>query len=237
MNQFQYRFVALYEKAMHFKKELLLAIVATAGLFGAYVGYRQYKKSLMASAHKEFVSAMKVFDAPLKDDGRKVRLQDLVFVTAEEKWGRVYDAFERGYKNNKGSGLAGMFLVYQAEALIQLGKLDQAIELMRQAVGIIEGNELVQGYLLKLALMEMDSANAAFAKAGMDRLTSLAQDDSNPFNDAALYHLGLKFFVEKNFAQAKNYFGQLKVKYGAELDTDKCSVWAQKAADKLKLME
>lgn len=237
MNNFQYQCVTFFEKAMHYKKQLLMAAAAVTGLAVCYFGYGQYRKHAMVSAHKEFVSAMKVFDAPLKDDGRKVRLQDLVFATAEEKWNRVNEAFERGYNNHKGSGLAGMFLAYRAQALLHLDRIDEAVVLLRQAIGCMSGAELIQGYTLKLALVEMDTKDAAMQKVGLDRLTAIAQDSSNSFCDAALYHLGLKYFVEKNFKEAKNYFGQLKLKYGSELDADKVSVWAQRAVEKLKLME
>lgn len=237
MNNFQYQCVTFFEKAMHYKKQILMVAVAAVGLVVCYVGYGQYRKYAMISAHKEFVSAMRVFDAPLKDDGRKVRLQDLVFATAEEKWNRVNEAFERGYNNHKNSGLAGMFLAYRAQALLHLGKIDEAATLLRQAVLCMSGAELIQGYTLKLALVEMDAQDSSMQKAGLDRLTAIAQDEKNLFNDAALYHLGLKYFVEKNFQEAKNYFAQLKVKYGAEQDADKVSVWAQRAIDKLKLME
>ena len=237
MNNFQFQCVTFFEKAMQYKKQIIMAIVVVVFLVIGYFGYQQYRTYLMASAHKEFVSAMKVFDAPLKDEGRKVRLQDLVFATADEKWNRVNEAFERGYNNHKGSGLAGMFLAYRAQALLHLGKIEEAVNILRQAVGLMSGFEVVQAYTLKLALVEMDSKDVLIQKVGFDRLLAIVQDEKNLFHDAALYHAGLKFFVEKNFKEAKNYFGQLKLKYGNEQDPDKASVWAQRAIDKLKLIE
>jgi len=236
MNNFELVWHSWVDRLAKAKKPIIFGVIAVALIGFGILGYFELQKSRTLAAHKAFVSALKFFEAPLKSEGKRVGFQDVVFDTTEEKWKRTAEVFDQGYKNHASSSLAGLFLAYKSQALLNLGKHEEAIAALAAGVDLLP-RDLKEGYELKLALLKIDSQNEIFQKSGLDLLTHIAMDEKNHVQDAALYHLGLQFFVKKQFDQAQNYWGQLKLKYGKEQDSDKQSVWAEKAAEKLALIE
>ena len=66
---------------------------------------------------------------------------------------------------------------------------------------------------------------------GVQMLTELANDSSNMYQDAALYHLGRYYFVHDDFAQAKQTWTLLVDSH--RLETTAPSSWALLAEQKL----
>jgi predicted negative regulator of RcsB-dependent stress response len=223
-----------YEYVLQYKKEFLLGAVFFVGLIVLLVGYSFYKSSLQKKAHTDFVAALKIYDAPvhekdLKDD--KIDLAGEFFTSEEEKWLRVASVFEKGYQNNKGAGIAPMFLAYQADALINLGKFSEARDALKNAVGLMKDSATKSAFKVKLALLNIDNGNK---EEGVSILKEMALDSKDPVHDMVLYRLGEYYWFAKNFDEVRNYWNQLVLKYGKGVQ--KPSWWADQATQKLELI-
>ncbi len=213
------------------------ALLGLAGLVvGALmlVGYHFYSNWAQAAAHKDFVVALRYFDAPVTT--QNVVTDDVVeFATDEDKWKKVEEVFKAGYQKHRGSGLASMFCAYQAEALTRLGNIDGAIEVLQNAIKIMPSNEMREFYKLKLALVKCDSADARVQQDGFADLKKLAEDQKSLANEAGLYYIGAYFWNQRDYAQAKNYWQQYMVKYGLK-DAKFQSGFSEVVKSKLKLI-
>jgi len=187
---------------------------------------------------------MKYFDAPIVKKSEKHQ-EDLGFLdkkefsTEKEKWERVTSVFKDAYESHSGAGIAPIFLAYRAEALVKLDKLDEAIEVLRQAIAGMSNGQTRELYQAKLALMLLD--NKKDTSVGLETLKKLAADDQSVVRDLALYHLGEHYWYAKNFTEAKNYWNQLLLSYkstdkGSSLG-DRPSPWVALAQEKLRVID
>ena len=128
-----------------------------------------------------------------------------------------------------------MFLVYQAEALVHLGKLKEATDVLRKAIDNMV-NEKVKSYFeVKLALMLIDSKKDISVEQGVSLLKKLALKEDNVSHDLVLYNLGEYYWHKKEFGEARNYWNQFLLKYGkAEKNI---SPFVAAVKDKLKLID
>jgi tetratricopeptide (TPR) repeat protein len=182
---------------------------------------------------------MEYFEAPIKkaDDEK----DDLAFMNKkefrsnEEKWEKVEEVFQKAYENNSSSGVAPLFLAFQAEALTQRGKMAEAVALLRQVIALLSAVEIKDYYRGKLALLLIDTKSEGGVEEGVGILKQLALDDQGVAHDVALYHLGHYYWYMKKFAEARNYWNQLLIKY--EKNEEYPSAWVPMAKEKLKLID
>jgi len=227
-----------YNYALQHKKEFLIGVIVFIGCIVLFIGYGYYKDSAQKRAHKDLVKALKVFNMPVRTDETQdeLRMDRKFFVSNKEKWTEVERVFADFYQQNKGASIAPMFLVYQSEAILNLGKLNKAIEILSYAVGYMNKRFAARYYYeIKLALMEIDSDIKAFNSEGLGTLKRIALDQSNYAQDMALFRLGEYFWYKKKFSDAKNYWNQLVLKFGKK--SKHPSVWAELAKEKLRLIE
>ena len=181
----------------------------------ALLGYIYHRNNIQVAAHRNFIKVLKAFNAPIAQTPSKVP-DRITFVSENEKWESVNKQFSEAYENNKSSSIASMFRVFQGEALINLNKLDQAIDCFFEAIKIMPNGYLKEHYRMKLVLMQLDSKNKSQNIEGLKTLEQLALNHKSVVHDKALYYLGLYFWITKKFDAAKNYWQQFLVKYGDE---------------------
>jgi predicted negative regulator of RcsB-dependent stress response len=142
--------------------------------------------------------------------------------------------FQEGAQKQSGSYLAPYFLVFQANALVKEGKIDEAIEIIEKALaGMSQDNPLVPLFEVKRALMQLDSTQAPIKEAGLKRLTELARDTNNTYADMALFYLGNYYWSINDLNQAKMVWEDLiNIQLKEQLVSP--SPWAQLAQIKLQ---
>ncbi|MFA6526883.1 MAG: hypothetical protein WCT20_00460 [Candidatus Babeliales bacterium] len=202
-------------KALIYKKYVIAVAIGLCVVASSIVVYQLYGHHRNVRAHKEMIEALKVYEASVVPNAQPHTNDSFwQFPTEEEKWKNVSDVFAQGYEKNKGAGIAPFFLTVQAEALARLGKLDDAVKVMDRALYELPSKEMQAIYKVKFALIKLDSTQAAYQKQGLSELIALAGDDKGFAHEHALYHTGMYFWCKKDFAQAKNYWQQLMLKYG-----------------------
>lgn len=225
----------ILDGAITHRKQVMLGIVGVVVVVLSIIGYSYYSEQMQASAHKDFIRAMRYYDAPVTGS-KTVMTDDVVeFTTDAEKWKNVEEVFKKGYQAHRSSGLGSMFHVYQANALARLGEIDQAIEVLNAAIKEIPSKEIRDFYSLTRVLLMLDSKRQAVQEEGFAKLKEIAQDDQNYANESALYYLGSYFWDKKDFGQVKNYWQQFMVKYGLK-ETKQQSGFAENVRAKLKLI-
>jgi len=225
-----------------YKNQVILVLAVIAALTGSIFGYMYFKKNREEKAYRTMVVAMEYFEAPIKaDDDKDEDPNDLSFLnkkefkTKKEKWEKVQQVFAEAYKNHCSSGLAPVFLAYQAEAQINLNNLAEAIKLIREAISQAHPREVKEQYQVKLALMLIDTKNDASITEGLSMLKKIAADDHSVSHDTALYYLGDYYWHRKKFVDARNYWNQLLLKYGK--DEKNPSPWVPVAKERLRLID
>lgn len=214
------------------KKIMGIYLLGFLFLIGLVVGYFYYKSGLQKKAHKDFVNAMKVYNAQVIPQEDK-NLGPDVFTSEQAKWEEVDKVFAQKYEENKRAGIAPFFLAKRVEALIFLGKLPQAIEIQRLLLKNIPGGSDLKTYnKIKLSLMEIDTKLEDNVKKALESLKEIAYDNSSLAQDEALYRLGEYYWNIKDFKEAVNFWNQLKIKFGKTSKSP--SPWVEVAKPKLK---
>lgn len=190
-------------------------ILVCLGLAGAvWYGYTWYRRSKEQKAYKDLAESIDGY-TKVRHSGGKA-----------EKWADVERGFQTGAQRNSSSKLHPYFLAFQADALIEQGKLNEALALMNKAVNALSRtNPLYFLYALKRALMSIDSSDEATKKEGRQELASLAKDPANPMQDMARYYAGLESLGHGDKTEAQNFFKEI---------ADQQSSWYLLAQDKLR---
>lgn len=222
--------------ALMYSKQLVYGVLG-AVVFGLGIfGYAQYSKHLQSVAQGELAAALRFVDAPVVPGAKTTVEGDAIeFATAQDKWTHVNKTFADGYAKNRSAGISSIFLVYQAEALLNLGKRVEALDVLSKAIDAMPNDELKDFYKVKRALMKIDSEQALDQKDGLEELRKLSSNQNSVAHEQALYYLGSYFWTQKDFTQAKNYWQQLIVKYGMR-DTHQASPYVDAVRSKLRLI-
>ncbi len=218
---------------MAYRKEVLIGLGITAGLISGVMGYMWYKHHAQIAAHKDLIDFMQVYDASITAEGKAKAGAN--FASEQEKWRSVQELAASDYNRHKHAGIASWYLVYEAEALANLGKHAQAAEVLKRAIDKMPSETVKDFYRVKLALINIDSDVKDTQKQGFQALEAIAQDSKHAANEVALYYLGAYFWAEKEYTQAKNYWQQLMVKYGYK-DAKQQSGYADLVKEKLRLI-
>ena len=237
---FTLSFEDIIKLSQEYQKQLIAGVAAVGILVGGVLGYFYYIETRETSAHRAMVNALEYFDAKITKPGEKNTdefdfIDKKEFATEQEKWEKVADVFGKAYSSNSGSGISSLFLAYKADAFAKAGKKDEAITVLHKVVGLLGNAELKSYYQVKLALMQMDSAKKDEVDNGISTLKSISIKDGNIANDTALFRLGQYYWYKKNFKEARNYWNQLLLKFGAK--TKYPSPWISVAKEKLELID
>ncbi len=225
-------------QALPYRNELLMssAMVLAVGL--SYWGYTSYRISIEQEAHKTFISCLKAFETPIgPKKANELNIFDtdtLEFATHDEKWQKVAGMFNDAASKHSSSGLAPMFRAFESEALLNLGKKEEALSVLHNSVKTMSSPSLKSVYEIKEALLQIDFNDASVKEQGLSSLRLIAADAQHLAHDRALYELGQYYWVGKKFDEAKNYWNQLVLKYGK--GSTHPSAWAAQAQSQLKLI-
>ncbi len=203
----------------HKEKVIIGALVLVAIGVGLW-GYRSYQHRLQVDAHHDFMQALKYFQAPVQKDEKEVAPGTIAFKTENEKWAYVEEKFRKSFEQHRSTGLAPMFQAFRVEALLSLGKHEDAISVQKEALADLRDYSLKGYYEIKLSLMQLDSAIESNKTEGLERLKKTAYDQKHSAHAQALFYLGQYFWINKKFDGAKNYWQQFIVKYGNERTLD-----------------
>ncbi len=189
-------------------------ILALAGLAGAgWFGYSWYMRSKEQVAYKDLAESIDGYVKSRISGGNA------------EKWIDVERGFQAGAKRNTSSKLQPYFLAFEADALIEQGKIKEAAILIDKAVGMISrDNPLYFLYAIKRALIKIDSSDEGMEKQGRQELAALAKDTANPMQDMARYYSGLDALSQGDKTAARNFFQEIG---------QPTSFWYQTAQEKL----
>jgi len=228
-------FDIVIEKIVRYKKQVLIGVLALIVAIVGLIGYSYYREWVQAAAYKDLIEALRYYDAPVASGKTVITDQTIEFGSDTDKWKKVEEVCGRCYSKHSSAGIAPMFQAYQAEALAQQGKTEAAITLLESAIGRLPSPAMKNFYALKLSLMKMDSDKDAVQKEGLLALKKIATETGNYAHEAGLYYLGYYFWNQKDYAQTKNYWQQLMVKYGSK-DIKQQSGFAELVKPKLKLI-
>jgi predicted negative regulator of RcsB-dependent stress response len=166
---------ALLTTAQVYSRPLMIAgAVIAAGSAGIYYYHAQRVQTEQAAliAYSEVMADYnKAFNKP-------------------ELWADVIQASQMGHRQYSGTVYGPLFIIVKAEALIQQGKLDEALPTMKEGLAALSRSmPLYNVYATKYALMQLDNADAAVAQQGVESLKKLAHDIKNQQRDEAMYNL------------------------------------------------
>ncbi|MFH1254670.1 MAG: hypothetical protein V1646_04550 [bacterium] len=225
----------VFKKAKVYQQVLVAAGVGAIVLGSVVFGYAYYKNKVRAAAYKDFMSAMQSYDGVIKNKKVSSNYPSVKqFESESDKWAQTEQAFRQGYQNYKNTELAPAFLAFQAEALLNLGKVDDAIKILKDVVAQVKSEEIKDSYKVKIALISMDKKDEKAQSEALNELIAIANNDGSVANEVALYQVGSYFWNQKKYNEAKDYWQRLLVKTTAK--SGQVSVFAGEVRDKLSLI-
>lgn len=195
-----------------------ISIVGVIALGSSFAWYRMYRER---QAMERFVEAIENAYEPARSQN------------TADAWNEVENAFRAAFDQYKNASLAGYYLVYVSQALLEQGQHEAACQELDRAIDYIpRESDLYYSYALKLALMQIDATDQSIRQAGHNRLEQLARDAYNPMRDMARYYYGLQYFNQQDRDAAYTAWQDL-----LNQDDDTQSVWAERAHVKLAYHE
>lgn len=170
--------------------QLLTIVIVFAGIgYGGLRVYRWYTAGQEAKAQKEFSEAMYLY---------------LQATAQPDNWEDVAGAFALGYEHHRNSNLAPFFKFFEAEALLEQGKREDAIKMTQDALNALEkNNPYYSFYAVKLALMKMESSVDEVRQEGLMSLEEIGSADSGA-QDMASYYLGDHYWENNELKKAQD---------------------------------
>ena len=214
-------------------KLVLSYLGAGVALLGVFAGYFYYRIGLERRAQRDLVTALALYNSKVIKSVTDEELGENEFKSEADKWTAVNLKFEELYRKNSSAGIASFFLAYRVDALLNLNKLTDAIEVQEELIRKLPKQSALKPYnIIKLSLMKIDTNVESKVDEGLSELKRFAYDSGNVVQDAALYHLGQYYFYEKNFKEAVNYWNQLMINFDKNIEYP--SIWVDLAKPKLK---
>jgi len=224
----------IFDRAVAYRRELLLsAALITAGA-GGVSGYFFYKNVVARQAHKAYAKALELQQARVLKAGEMPGVFETTFNNSEEKWTAVGKAFGQVYADYGHVGVGVMAGAAQAQALVRLNKKEEARTVLGDVTGRIPSPELRALHTLTYARLLLDSEQEADRQKGLALLAQLAATADSVVHDSALYYLGLHHWHNHETSSAANYWRQLIALYDS-FDR-KGSPWVSKAKEYLTLI-
>lgn len=185
-------------------------------LIADVVGYKWYSRRYNDRAQMALSQAIEVLDKAVTGN-------------VPTLWKEAEHAFRDGYQRYPRAATAPYLLSYWADTVLHQGDLTRALDLMDKAIlALSKSSPLYYAFVVKRALMRMDSPDATLVAEGKKDLHACAQDKKNARRDEAIYFEGLVAFDSGNRAEAEKIWQELATSFGEK------SVWTQVAQGKLE---
>ena len=152
-----------------------------------------------------------------------------------EEWADIELELGSAYNQVPKGQLAAYVKAMQAETLIRQQKIDEALEVLKEAVKMISSSNPIY-YLCKtkIALLSLDSKDEKVKKDGLDSLEKLANNKDNHSRDMAIYYMGLYYWTKDDMEKARAEWKVLVDEFIFEGEEEnKTSPWARVAKSKL----
>jgi hypothetical protein len=202
-------------KSAKYTKIIVLGLGASVVLGGSALLYRWYRSGQERAAYKQFAECAQKY-------ARNAQ-------AANAEWDEAVACFKSGSQAYGSTNMGAYFLGLEAQALIEQGKKDEALVVMDTMMkNISTSSPLYMLYKTKRALLRLDMEDEMLKASGLEELTNLAYNNSNIYNDVALYYLGYYYWVTGNNGEAKKSWQTLVDSKQDELAAP--SPWAQQAS-------
>ena len=218
-----------------YRREVVLLFALMGVVGGSVTGYFWYKDQIARRAHKEYAAVLELRDARVVTGDEIKGAFETTFTSETEKWEAVANAFGQVYADYPHVGVGIMAGAAQSQALVRLGRFDEARAISADVVSRITSPQLRSLYTLVYAQMLVDSSIEQDVEKGLGMLAKLAATKESPAHDSALYYLGLHYWYNNQFASARNYWNQLILHYQNE--ATHVSPWVSIVQEKLALID
>jgi hypothetical protein len=226
------------DKAVSGAQKNKVAVVTTVGIVAltvvCFVGYRWYDEQIQNNAHAAFTELLKLSNAPVQKEGDQSNERS--FSSSKEKWASVAQKAREYMNEHSGSGLAPLFHVMLGEAALNLGEKKDALEYISRGIGSMKGSVLKDAWQVKAACIALDSGDEKMVKEGERLLITRAEDKQSAAHQYALYQLGMHYWGQRNFSEAKNYWQQLLVQYAQQDSNVESELFIDRVKSKLALI-
>jgi hypothetical protein len=203
--------IASYRRELSFIAGIALLI----GFLG--FGYRWHSKRQEQHAYRVLADCMREYEKAVANSAT---------------WSDVEHALNLGYARYARTQVAPYFLAYKADVLLKQQKHDEAVAIFDAlAEELPTTSPLYAPYMIKRALVKMDSMDAQIQKNGLEELTKLANDTNNQHRDRALYYLGLHYWSLQDIKQAQGIWQNLIALDSAQSESQ--SPWAALVREKI----
>ncbi|QQR53919.1 tetratricopeptide repeat protein [bacterium] len=182
----------IYEqKYIQYVLGFVLAILVAGGLGYGYSAYRNIQNSKAFEALSECI----------------VRLDEFSLKKETVDWQELVTFFEQKKREHVASGIAPYFDILISDVLIKDGKIDGALELLKNLR--VENNALRDMLRLKYALILVDQDAPERQKDGFVLIDELTKSADPLVKDAILYQSARCYFAHNDQQKAKQLLQQL----------------------------
>ncbi len=196
-------------------RNFAIALGVIGALCAAYLVYRWYSSHRAQASHA-------LFEEQVAGYTRATNPEQLEAVVIDLK----------SAHDQSSNDMAPYLMAYEVDALIKLGKKDEAIQRLDSLISSLSSsNPLINLYKTKRALIKIDSDDAQIKDAGLAELENLAQDKKNKNRDEAQFYLGLYYYVADNMELAKKVWQELAEQ---SVESKYPSSWSEQAKMRLE---
>lgn len=200
-------------------------LVIFSGIFGAaaigagiFFGVRYYRDVKNEKAQMFFSKIVGEYQRSLNDQ-------------ENPKWQDVEKAIDTTLQRFSGTIYEDFLKAYKSKVAYWKNDINASIKTLEEAVkDIPKDSPFYYLYSTYLALMKFDSIDATIKEQGLELLKKLSNDMKNPFQDMALYYLGLQAWSKDDLEMTKFYWKKLAQSFSTD------SQWAQWAQVRLELL-
>lgn len=208
---------------LDFARKNIIAVSAGLALLvisvGGWYTYRYFDLQKEEAAHTILVDCLAQYEEAAQ--GRSA-------------WSNVNAMCQAGYEKYRATKIAPYIVAIQVDALLADQKQQEALEKLDvMLTHLSTSSPLYNLYAMKHALLRLDMNDAALKEKGLADLEKLALDNSNIYNDAAQFYLGLYYREQGEQAKATETWKKLIALNDTISDDQGKSPWAALAQEKI----
>jgi hypothetical protein len=193
----------------------VIAVCVIGAVCAAYLIYQWYACNQAQAAQELFEEQVAGYVRAKSHEQLESAVQDL-----------------KSAHDQSSGAMAPYFTAYEVDALIKLGKREEAIQGLDSLItSLSSSNPFVNLYKTKRALLKIDSEDIQTKEAGRVELENLAQDKKNKNRDEAQFYLGLYYYVADNMELAKKVWQELAEQ---SVESKYPSSWSEQAKMRLE---
>lgn len=208
---------------LDYAKKNIIAVSAGVAVMAVGVGgwytYRYFDLQKEEAAHTILVDCLAQYEDAAQ--GRSA-------------WSNVISMCQAGYEKYSSTKVAPYIVAIQVDALLADQKQQEALEKLDVMLTHLSASSpLYNLYAMKHALLRLDMNDAALKEKGLADLEKLALDNSNIYNDAAQFYLGLYYREQGDQTKAADTWKKLIALNDTIADDQGKSPWAALAQEKI----